>query len=80
MGIAGILGKTGNLRNLRKVAMPNGTAHRPGGRLMLHHLPEPFGVRDFLYRNREFSVPQTIVGGRGKNVKERMCVWAHERS
>ena len=31
---------------LGRVVLPNGTAHRPDGRLLLHHLPERFAVRE----------------------------------
>ena len=39
------------LCTLGRVVLPNGTAHRPDGRLLLHHLPERFAVRDALYCN-----------------------------
>ena len=36
------------LCTLGRVVLPYGTAHRPDGRLLLHHLPERFAVRGFL--------------------------------
>ena len=64
------------LYTLGRVVLPNGTAHRPDGRLLLHNLPGRFAVReikiiDVLAYLDDLAYLDFLDDLNGKNIKER---------